>query len=240
MNPCPIAIGHRGACGVAPENTRASFLKALELGAEAIEFDVRLSADGRVVVIHDGDLGRTTNGHGRVEETPFAELAKLDAGSWFGDGFQGCRVPTLAEVLDDLVPHVTLNVELKPAAGFEALVRGVVADVADRDAFGSVVFSSFHGEAIDRLRDLVPDARLGVLFTSGSHEYAFAAARRLQAENLHAPVDVTDDDLCKRAHGAGLRVWTWTANDPGVIARLCRLGVDGIVSDFPDRVLAAR
>ena len=109
-----LAIGHRGACGLMPENTKLSFFKALDLGADAIEFDVQLTRDGVPIVLHDDTLDRTTNGKGRVADTDFAVVRRLDAGAWYGASFAGkAEVPTLAEILKALGHRTLLNVEIK-------------------------------------------------------------------------------------------------------------------------------
>ncbi len=236
----PLVFGHRGARAVAPENTKTSFMKALDLGADGVELDVRLTRDGSVVVIHDAALDRTTDGSGVVEESDFASIAKLDAGSWFNRSFKGVEVPTLAEILKTLAGRTQINVELKPAGSDQELVKHVITEVARHDAFASVLFSSFHTDALELLHRLVPDARIGVLFRSGEETQALDMAVRLHAVNLHAPLNSADADLRSRTRSAGLELWVWTANEPDDIERLLDLRVDAIFSDYPDRVVVAR
>jgi glycerophosphoryl diester phosphodiesterase len=223
-----------------PENTKMAFMKALDLGADAIEFDVQLTRDGHAIVFHDDILDRTTNGRGLVADTDFATIRKLDAGSWFGAAFADAEVPTLEETLKVLGGRTTLNVELKPDGRADRLVKHVITAVARFDLWDSVIFSSFDGSCIRKLRELVPGARLGVLCTQGRLDDALEFARFVDAENLHPPVALVDNDLVARAHAQDLKVWTWTANSPGEIALLTMLGVDGIFTDFPDRVSAGR
>jgi len=237
-----LAIAHRGASGIAPENTKIAFVQALDLGARAVEFDVQLTRDNIAIVFHDEVLERTTNGTGRVADTDFATIGKLDAGSWFAPKFARTEVPTLEEVLASIGPRALLNVELKPDARIEKLVRHVATAVARFDLFETCVFSSFDPAAIRALRSLVPDARVGVLCVPDGLDAALRLADEVQAENLHPARTMVSEALIADAHSAGLAVWAWTANKPEDIERLIALGVDGIFSDFPDRVhmIAAR
>jgi len=221
-----------------PENTKHAFVKALDLGAHAIEFDVQLTRDEVPVVIHDETLDRTTNGTGRVADTDFVSIAKLDAGSWFGASFQGIEIPTLDETLAAIGNRALLNVELKPDARVEALVKHVITIVARREMFDSIVFSSFHHDAIRTLRKHVPSARVGVLCDPRGLRAGIAFAEQISAETIHPHVSIVDSSLVATAHAHGWKVWAWTANEPGEIALLAALGVDGIFTDRPDRVAA--
>ena len=235
-----LAIGHRGAAGVAPENTKMSFVKALDLGADAIELDVTLTEDEVVIVFHDDTLERTTNGRGRVSETEFRKIAELDAGGWFGASFTGIEVPTLEEVLQVFGGRTTINVELKPDLRMEQLVKRVVESVARFQLFDSILFSSFHHDAMTLLRDLVPEARIGILCQIGGFPFAVSHAERLGAETIHPQAKMVDHELVHVAHEKGFGVWTWTANEPGEITLLKAMGVDGIFSDYPDRIARPR
>ena len=240
MKPGVLSIGHRGASGLTPENTKIAFFKALDLGADAVEFDVQLTRDEVVVVIHDETLDRTTDGSGKIADTDFETIRDLDAGSWFGAAFAKIEVPTLGEVLQALGKRCLINIELKPDARGDALVKHVVTEVAHFDLFDNIVFSSFDVEALAALRRMVPNVRLAVVFAGDGEERAMGAARRLDAESINPDVSLVDDHLIAKAHGWGFDVWAWTANDRKEITRLCSLGIDGIFSDYPDRVVAAR
>jgi len=235
-----LSIAHRGASGITPENTRFAFLKALDLGANMIEFDVQLTRDEIAIVFHDETLERTTNGSGRVRETDFATIARLDAGSWFGASFADHEVPKLEEVLSLLAGRTTLNIELKPDERVEQLVRRVVTAVARFELFDAVIFSSFHVDSLRSLRHLVPDARIGILCQRGELADALGLAGELGAVALHPAVLMVDTDLVREAHERQLAVYPWTANEPGEIALLRALGVDGIFTDYPDRVARPR
>ena len=235
-----LAIAHRGASAITPENTKLAFIKALDLGADAVEFDVQLTQDDVPIVFHDETLDRTTDGSGRVNETDFATISKLDAGSWFSASFKGVEVPTFEEILKTLGGKTLMNVELKPDERMESLNRRVVTAIARFELFPSVIFSSFHAEALRSIRTLVPDARIGVLCQAGELDAALALATELGAEALHPDVAMVDAELVKGAHDRDLAVYAWTANSHGEIKLLRALGVDGIFSDHADRVARPR
>lgn len=235
--PGVLAIGHRGAAGHMPENTMPSFEKALELGADALEFDVALTRDGIPVVIHDDTLDRTTDGRGPVEAASFAEIAGLDAGAW---KTVPTHVPTLEEVLREYAPRTLLNLEIKMSPRRVEIVDACAEAVRAAKAEEAVVFSSFDHDALRLLRHVLPEARIGVLSVATGFEHAMRCAAEIRAENVHPPVVLVGPVLVARAHAAGLRVWTWTANSREIIRAAVAAGVDGIFSDFPERVLEAR
>lgn len=220
-----------------PENTMPSFEKALELGADALEFDVALTRDGEPVVIHDDTLDRTTTGHGPVEQALFEEICGLDAGRWKN---VPTHVPRLAEVLETFASRTLLNLEIKSSPRRAELVDACAQHVIGCDALGSVVFSSFDHDALRLLRYLMPDARIGVLCESAGLERALACAAEVGAENVHPPLFLVTAATVARAHAAGLKVWTWTVNQPETIVRMIASGADGIFSDWPERVVVAR
>jgi glycerophosphoryl diester phosphodiesterase len=231
-----LAIGHRGASGILPENTLPAFLEALKLGAKAIEFDVQLTRDLVPVVIHDETLERTTDGTGRVEDRTLAELCRLDAGAWFAPELAGTRIPTLEETLDALAGRAILNIEFKPDSRTEALVDRALALVGQFGLLETAVFSSFEPAALEVLRRRSPDARIGVLAASGPIAPFLARAEELRAVNLHPAAALVNRALVDAAHGPGLNVWVWTVNSPRRMAALATMEVDGIFSDHPDRV----
>ncbi len=158
-------IAHRGASAVAPANTLAAFEKAAELGADGIEFDVHLSADGAPVVIHDFAVDATTDGSGRVAEMDLAQLKQLDAGSRFDPAFAGERIPTLEEVLQTFGDRLLLNVELKSTSPRDdGLERAVLALVEQYELGSRVLLSSFNPFSLRRAKKLAPHVRVGLLY----------------------------------------------------------------------------
>lgn len=232
-----LALGHRGSAGRAPENTLAGFHRALEVGADGVELDVRLTADGVAVVFHDDKLGRTAPGRTAVAARTFEELGDLDAGSWFGPGFADQRIPTLDNVLAAIGSHCTINVEMKPADDAEALALAAWNSVAQAGLAETILFSSFDWEILRALRALTDQARIGVLCAKTAGDSAFALAAELDAEALNPPVAAVNTALVRRAQAAGLGLWVWTVNEPELIDRLIGYPVAAIISDFPELVV---
>ncbi|MBY0275531.1 glycerophosphodiester phosphodiesterase [Candidatus Binatia bacterium] len=238
-----LRIGHRGAAAECPENTLASFARALALGVDMIECDLQLTGDGQVVIFHDWTLERTTNGSGIVRELSLDAIRHLDAGSWRDRRFAGERVPTLDETLDLVLPSAQLNLELKcrgPRSDARALAEAAVAAVTRRGAFGRIVFSSFDGACLEELRAVSAEARIGVLWNDATFPQAFERADRVSAMALHPRAATVTPTLVAEAHGRGLRVYTWTVNPLDEILRLVGEGVDGVISDHPGRLAEAR
>jgi glycerophosphoryl diester phosphodiesterase len=224
-----FCFGHRGARGHEPENTVRSVRKALELGADGVEVDVHL-ADGKLVVIHDDTLARTTNGHGRVSKKSFNYLRSLDAGL-------GERIPTLAEIFNAVNRRAVINVELK-GSHTAAPVAALVAEYVNRHgwSFDDFLVSSFDHARIREARQCCPDLRIGPLIMKAPRGLA-KFAETLGAWSLHADKRCVTSKLVADAHGRGLKVFVFTVNEPGEIARMKKLGVNGVFSDFPERVV---
>lgn len=221
-----LCIGHRGAKGHAPENTLLSIRRAIELGADGVEIDV-FYVDGQLVVIHDEKLERTTSGRGLVSAQSFEFLRKLDAGD-------GEKIPTLNEVLDTVDRRVFVNIELKGPRTAEPVVALVDRYIAERGWRPSdFIISSFDHEELS----LVPGdrLRLGVLFRRPPPNYAKIAAD-LRAYSVHPELRHTTRDFVADAHAHGLKVFVYTVNSPGDIERMRAIGVDGVFTDFPERV----
>lgn len=229
-----LLIGHRGAAGVAPENTIVSFRRAVAMGADAVELDVQRTRDGHLVVMHDRTVDRTTDGTGPVDDLDLATIERLDAGSWKGAAFAGERVPTLDQVIDAVAAPTILFVELKGPAptGVEAQLLATVARARSR-----VRVSSFDHRALARLRRLDAAIPIGALFTALPVD-PVAIARSCGASAIHPGAEYVVPELVREAHDAGLEVHVWTANEPREIAALREMGVDGIFSDHPDRLRA--
>ena len=232
MTPSILAIAHRGASGHAPENTLAAIDRALDLGADWIEIDVH-TIEGRLAVIHDERVDRTTNGSGYLWEHSLAELRALDAGS-------GERIPYLEEVIERIGGRCGLNVELKGAGTALPAVEVIRTALARGDGDPSrYLLSSFDHRELRRAREAAPEIPVGALI-AGVPEDLAACASRLGAVALNPALDCLPAELVADAHARDLRVFAYTANHPADIARAIALGVDGLFSDFPERVIAAR
>lgn len=226
-----FCFGHRGAAGHEPENTLRSVRKALELGADGIEVDVHL-VDGRLMVIHDDTLNRTTNGKGRLDGKTFAELRSLDAG-------HGERIPTLEEVFEAVNRHAVINVELKGPATAEPVVSLVDQFVRERGwRYEDFLLSSFDFKQIEVAKFLQPKIRIGPLMDKiprGLSEFA----ERLGAWSINVSKRCVSPKLVADAHRRGLKIFVYTANRPADIAAMARLGVDGVFTDYPERVVSS-
>jgi glycerophosphoryl diester phosphodiesterase len=227
-------IAHRGASGTCPENTIPAFRRAAEVGAHMVELDVQLTRDGRPVVIHDWTLDRTTSGRGSVRRRTLAEIATLDAGSWFAPAFAGTRVPTLAEVFAAIPLRV--NVELKARAN-DGLERAVLEVVEGAGALRRVVFSSFEPASLRRMRALSAAADLAVLWAGRGVGRALALADSVRATSVHLRKGAATADAIERARAAGIGVRVWTVNAAVDFARLVTAGADAVFTDYPERFL---
>lgn len=235
----PWVVAHRGASGSAPENTLAAFRRAIHLGARFIETDLRLTRDGRLVAIHDELLDRTTTGRGPVGACTLEEIRSLDAGSWFGPEFAGERVPTIEEILQlARDADVVFYLEMKAQAGWGGEHAVVAALRASQEAARTLVLS-FDPGALETLRRLDPILMSGLL-TDNVGVVApdpVATALRVGARQVAPRADLVTPELIERAHGEGLQVVTWTANDPDHMRALIAAGVDGIMTDYPERLV---
>lgn len=235
----PAIIGHRGARGHAPENTLAGLRTAKTLGIEWVEFDVMLSADGRPVLIHDETLTRTTNGEGRVAETPLEGLKALDAGSWFGPDFKGEKIPTLEETLS-LLGELNLgaNVEIKPAEGFEVETGRVTAEVLQRvwpDHLPAPVLSSFKPDALAAARAQAPEFPCALLVWKFPKDWR-QQLERLECTALHASQQHLTEAQAKAVLAAGYGLRVYTVNNRLLARRLFDWGVESLFTDFPERM----
>jgi len=234
----PFVIAHRGASGVAPENTLAAIRRAHLLGARWVEVDAQLAAGGTPVVIHDHTLSRTTDGHGAVADTEVGDLGRLDAGRWFDPAFSGERVPTLAQVRDlcaDL--GLGLNVELKPAAKSDVATAGAAAAVLDGWSHPLMV-SSFSAPALAAFHRAAPDVALGALYGPPPSPEEIATLG-LPLAGIGISVRAARQDGVAALIAAGHRVLVYTVNDVEIATRLRAWGVAAVFTDHPDRLLAA-
>lgn len=221
-----IVIGHRGASGYEPESTLRSFKKALDLGADMIEFDIHRLRSGELVVIHDHTVNRTTNGSGHVSNYNLAALKKLDAGL-------GEKIPTLNEALDLIIGRAKVNIEIKGDNVAEELAK----IIQQRKIYSQVLVSSFLYNQlweVKKLDQLIPLAML-------SDEYRLAPylemSKDLSAREFNAHLTHVDEQFVKTVQAAGLKLNVFTVNRTVDVERMLKLGVDGVFTDYPDRAL---
>jgi glycerophosphoryl diester phosphodiesterase len=225
-----LKVGHRGARGYEPENTLRSFKKAIALGADMIELDVHTCKSGEIVVIHDDKVDRTTSGKGRVAGKTLTDLKKLDAG-------KGEKIPTLEQVLDLFEGKIKVDIELKGkncATGVAAILgRHIRTKGLKRTEF--LVTSFKHDTLLTQFHEASPGIPIGFLYRRVPDDFA-ARAAAMGAECVVLYHRNTTREVVHKAHNSGLKVIVWTVNEPQEIERAKELGVDGIASDFPDRL----
>ncbi|MDF0665083.1 MAG: glycerophosphodiester phosphodiesterase family protein [Nitrospira sp.] len=219
-----LRIGHRGACGYAAENTLASIEQAIALRCAFTEVDIQRTSDDELVLLHDERVDRTTNGRGRVSDLTLSDIRKLDAGN-------GQMVPLLEEALRAAKGRIGLILELKT----KGLANDVCAMVRASGQDRSVIYASFLHDELQQVRNIDPQADTLVLFKWFS-KAPVAQAIRLQATHVGLRFNTVTKRRVKAFHKAGLTVFVYTVNKPAKIKEMKTLGVDGIISNFPDRI----
>ncbi|MHA2057937.1 MAG: glycerophosphodiester phosphodiesterase [Candidatus Thorarchaeota archaeon] len=218
-----IIIAHRGASGHAPENTLLSYQRALEFGAHMIELDVHETLDGKLVCIHDSTVNRTTNGSGEVHSSTYKELSELDAG-------EGERIPLLEDVLKFASGKLMVNIELKVIG-----VEKQVLDLAEQyGMLSDVMISSFFHGSLATIRDLSELAVTAIL-TSKPIDKLVRYASDFKVNAINPYHQLVTPELIHDAHCSGLKVYPWTVNDTKTMNELFTIGIDGVITDFPDR-----
>jgi len=247
----PLVMAHRGGAGLWPENTMLAFERARDLGVDVIELDVHSTSDEVLVVMHDATVERTTNGVGRINDLTLAEIKKLDAGyRWSNDGMKtfpwrgkGLTVPTLDEVLTRL-PAMGFNIEPKQES--PSLAKPLCRMIREKGMANKVVVGSFRQTVLDEFRKECPEVATSaspaevsefVRIYKGRREAAYSPAMQaLQVPEYVAGVQVLDKDFVEAAHLRNLQVHAWTVNETESMKRLITIGVDGIMTDYPDRL----
>lgn len=222
-----FVVGHRGAMGYAPENTLASFKKAIELRVDAVELDARVCKSGELVVMHDEKVDRTTNGRGRVSEMELGELQELDAG-------EGERIPLLKEILDLVNRRVKVVIEIKDEGTAEMIVRVIENYVSKGWNQSDFLIHSFSLGELKRVRRTNPKIKTGVLVDSLDD---LESAKKIGAFYVGLPFEFVDKKIVKKVHSFGLKIYVWAVNDSKVMERMEGFGVDGVFSNYPDRVI---
>lgn len=239
----PLIYAHRGASAYAPENTLAAFRLAYTQGADGIELDAKLSADGEVMVIHDQTVDRTTRGRGRVNELTLSELKSLEAGAWKNPKFSGEPIPTLAEVFEAVGGKLMINVELTNYdSPQDSLVEKVVDLVKKYHLEESVLFSSFLPSNLITARQILPRVPLGILAHPGAagRDNRSSHSREIAPEFLHPYFLDVSRRLVKREKAAGRLINVWTVNLALVMHKMILDGVEGIITDDPPLALKIR
>lgn len=232
-----LNIAHRGASGHAPENTMAAFRLALEQGADAVELDLHQTADGHLVVLHDFSLKRTTGDPRPVRQVRLSEIRKLDAGLWWGKEYRGEHIPTLVEVLELIRGRIAVHIELKKGAPFYPTIEDRLIDLIEqRKAHPWVTVSSFDEKALEALRHRDPKLNLGLLTRLKEPKLILFLAQRLSARSIHISTRRFSLALLRQAHAQGFLVYVYTVNRRVLMKEYMRLGLDGLFTNYPDRL----
>ncbi|MFP5357977.1 MAG: glycerophosphodiester phosphodiesterase [Gammaproteobacteria bacterium] len=225
-------IGHRGARGLAPENTLLGIETAIQAGVDAVEFDVQLHPDGELLLLHDLRVDRSTNGQGALRELPLATLRALDAG-------RGEAIPSLEQALERIDRRVWVNIELKTWDGTAQAVAAVLERFLARGwQPQDFLVSSFHLPELAAFRARLPQVPVGALYC-GVPLDGCAQALALGAQSLNLADEFLDAELVREARARGLRVYAYTVNAPEALPALRALGLSGVFTDYPNRLAAA-
>ena len=238
----PIILAHRGDMAHAPENTLPSFQMAVQKGADGVELDAKLTADGHVIVIHDPTLDRTTDGSGRVASSTLESVRKIDAGSWFSDVFRGAQVPLLEEVFETVGRQKLINIEL---TNYSTPADGLVAKVCElvrrHKVQEQILFSSFLASNLRKAAHYLPEIPRGLLAMPGfpgtwARSFGFMFGNY---QALHPYISDASRQQVQRMHRLHRRVHVWTANSHEQVNQLREWNVDGIFTDDPQLALLA-
>ncbi|NWF65098.1 MAG: glycerophosphodiester phosphodiesterase [Chloroflexi bacterium] len=238
----PILFAHRGDLAHAPENTLPAFSQAIQKGADGIELDAKLTADGHVIVIHDETVDRTTNGKGRVATFTLEAIRRLDAGAWFDSQFTDTKVPLLDEVFETVGKNKIINIELTNYfTPRDNLVKKVCERIRRHDNARQIIFSSFLPVNLKIAQQTLPEIPRGLLALPGlmglwTRSFGFMFG---EYQALHPHISNTSREQIQRAHRVKRRVHVWTANSPEEIQRLRDWGVDGLFTDDPGMAVRA-
>ncbi|MDC7954976.1 glycerophosphodiester phosphodiesterase [Fusobacterium simiae] len=230
-------FAHRGASGYAPENTLTAIKKAIEMKADGIEIDIQLTKDGKIVVMHDWKVDRTTTGRGYVYELDFKYIRSLDAGQWYTKDFIGEVVPTLEEVLDILPNDMILNIEIKDIARKHSNIEEKMLEVLKKypEKFDNVIVSSFHHDKIRKLQELEPKLKLALLTDSEFIEIEkYLSTNGLNSYSYHPEINLISKETVEILHKNGVKVFVWSVNKEEDLDYLVKIGVDGVITNYPD------
>lgn len=224
-----LKIGHRGAKGYEHENTIVAFQKAIDLGCDGIELDVHLSLDAEIIVIHDETINRTTNGKGLVNQVKLSDLKTF----LIDDKYE---IPTLVEVFELVNHNIFINIELKSYETIEKVIELIEKYVTLKNwKYSNFIISSFDWNALQQVRFLNDKIQIGVL-TSTNLDLAIAFAKFIKAKTINPYFHLLSEENVAKMHEKGFEIHTWTVNEIEDIEKMKSLKVDGIISDFPDRI----
>ena len=230
-----LKIGHRGASGHAPENTALSVEKGFELGADMIEIDVRVCKTGEVVLLHDSSVKRLFNAKGLISKKNFKDIKELHTK-------EGHKINTLNEILSLVDRKALINIELKRTKAADPVVKIIKNFVENKKwRYDDFLVSSFNKRALKKFHDLCPAVKIGWIcyiddFKTKIQFMPDFSAKNLPLYSLHPNFKLVDEEFVDEAHKKGLKVFVWTVNEKEDIDKMISCGVDGIISDYPERI----
>jgi len=225
-----FVTAHRGASGLAPENTLASISLAMELGADFCEIDAQETADGKIVLLHDSSLNRTTNSIGKIWKLNFAEIQNADAGSWYSQDFTGEKIPTLESAIDFVKGRMKLNIELKTNGYQKQLAERVVEIIEKKNFINHCILTSFNLQEIKKVKLINPQIKTGLIFSKIPKENIW----NFEFDLFSIDKKLATRDFIQNAHQAGKEVHVWTVNKERQMKKLLELEVDNIITNFPN------
>jgi glycerophosphoryl diester phosphodiesterase len=227
-----IITAHRGASGHAPENTLASFNKAIQLGTDFCELDAQETSDGVLIIVHDKNFKRTSGVDKNIWETSYAETKKIDAGSWYDKAFAGEKIPRLDEVINAVRGKAKLNIELKTNGHEVKLAERVVALITQMDFIDDCIITSFDHAMINKVKEMNPKIKAGYIFSKFPDFDVFTS----KADLLSVNSSLVDKEFVEKAFKNGKEVHVWTVNDEKDMKKFIDLNVTSIITNYPDKV----
>jgi glycerophosphoryl diester phosphodiesterase len=228
-----LVTAHRGASGYAPENTLSAVELAIKMKAEYAEIDVQETADGEIVLLHDGSLKRTTGFDKNIWETEYSELDTLDAGSWFSVEYKAERIPSLSQLMDSVRGRIKLNIELKTNGHEKKLAERVVKIIREKNFESECILTSFSYSQIKKVKKIDPGLKTGLIFSK--YPLFINIFNNDNFDLLSVHYSLVDEDFMQAANEAGKEVHVWTVNDEKEMKRLINLGVKSIITNYPDK-----
>lgn len=234
-----IIYAHRGASGYCPENTMASFKKALDLHSEGIELDVHLSKDNKIIVCHDFTIDRTTNGTGFIKNMTLAQLQSYDYGSWFSEEFEGEKVPLLSDVLELIKDtDVILNIEIKAGSTYYPNMEKILLDqVISYDLLHNIIISSFDHYALYECKKINKDVKTAILYGSNLYQ-PWEYAKAIHADALHPNYITVSDHLVDNCKKNNLLLNPYTVDSHDIAKKFNHMDVSGLITNYPDIIKA--
>lgn len=226
-----IVVAHRGASGYAPENTLSAMKKAIDMNAEFSELDVQETKDGKIILLHDNTLERTGKKNLNIWEVNYDELKNIEVGEWYAEEFKGEPIPTLEEVIELVRGKMKLNIELKTNKHEKMLAERALQVVIDNNFLDQVVFTSFKFDEVRKIREINKEAKVGYIFSKMPKDIDVFAE---DVDILSVKKKLVDEEFMSKAKAAGKEVAVWTVNEPEEMKKLIALGVDAIITNYPD------